>query len=334
MKTPIQNLFIALALLAVSTSAHADTVYVVNNGTNNIMQFTSGGVGSIFANTNIPNPWCLAFDSAGNLYVANPVSHIEKFSPTGTDLGVFANSGASGLAFDSAGYLYASDPNDNTIKKFTPGGVGSVFANTGLFYPIGLAFDSAGNLYVANGNGNNIRKFSSTGTDLGVFASSGGQSPYGLAFDSTGNLYVANNGPGGGIVKITPGGVGSPFANIGATPIGLAFDSAGNLYATYNQLNTIEKFSATGTDLGVFATSGLINPMLIAIKIDAPPTLRIAPSGNQSVLFWPASGTNYVLQSTTNLASTDWITATDAVPVIAFTVTNTSPTRFFRLVQP
>lgn len=337
MNAHLQKLLLVLALLTASTGAHADTVYVPNAGINRVMQFTSGGVGSIFANTS-SGAWALAFDSAGNVYVATPGDNsIRKFSPAGSDLGVFATlgtsggSGPTGLAFDSAGNLYASDANDNTIKKFTAAGAGSVFANTGLFYPIGLAFDTAGNLYAANGNANNIRKFSPTGTDLGVFASSGGASPYGLAFDSTGNLYVANNG-GGGIVKITPAGSGSVFANPAATPVGLAFDSAGNLYASYNQLNTIKKFSPTGTDLGDFASTGLNSPMLIAIKLK--PTLNIASSGSQSVLFWPASGTNYILQSTTNLASPNWTTATDAVPVIAFTVTNTSPARFFRLVQP
>jgi uncharacterized repeat protein (TIGR03803 family) len=64
-----------------------------------------------------------------------------------------------------------------------------------------------------------------------------------------------------------------------------------------------------------------------------PPSLNIAPFGNQSVLFWSASATNYILQSTTNLSSPNWVTASDAVPVIAFTVTNTSPARFFRLQQ-
>jgi len=61
------------------------------------------------------------------------------------------------------------------------------------------------------------------------------------------------------------------------------------------------------------------------------PQLNIAPAGKLSVLFWTASGTNYVLQSTTNPSSTNWVTVTDAVPVIAFTVTNQSPARYFRL---
>ena len=333
MKTHIQNLFIILALLAASISAYADTLYVSNIYTNHVKRFTAGGVGSVFANTG-SGPLGLAFDSAGNLYVGmQSINTIVKFSSTGTNLGIFASTGANpyALAFDSVGNLYVANAGDNTIAKITPGGVSSVFANTGLFYPAGLAFDSAGNLYVANANNNNINKFSSTGTNLGVFASSGGGAPAGLAFDSAGNLYVANQT--GAIVKITTNGTGSVFANIGATPFGLAFDTTGNLYVTYNQLNTIEKFSPTGTDLGVFA-SNLNGPAFIAIRPDSATTLRIAQSGNQSVLFWPASGTNYILQSSTNLASTNWITATDAIPVIAFTVTNTSPARFFRLMQP
>jgi hypothetical protein len=59
----------------------------------------------------------------------------------------------------------------------------------------------------------------------------------------------------------------------------------------------------------------------------------IASAGNQAVLFWSASATNYILQSTTNLAPPYWVTASDAVPVIAFTVTNTSLAGFFRLQQ-
>jgi formylglycine-generating enzyme required for sulfatase activity len=62
--------------------------------------------------------------------------------------------------------------------------------------------------------------------------------------------------------------------------------------------------------------------------------LGIAAVGRQSLLYWPLSATNnnYVLQSTTNLASPNWTTEEYAVPVAASTVSNTSPARFFRLV--
>ena len=59
-----------------------------------------------------------------------------------------SNPGA--LAFDAAGNLYVANYNSNTIEKFTPGGVGSVFASTLLNGAASLAFDAAGNLYASN----------------------------------------------------------------------------------------------------------------------------------------------------------------------------------------
>jgi formylglycine-generating enzyme required for sulfatase activity len=59
--------------------------------------------------------------------------------------------------------------------------------------------------------------------------------------------------------------------------------------------------------------------------------LGIAPAGNQTVLFWPTSITNSVLQCTTNLTSPNWVTVSNAAPVTAVSVTNTSPAMFFRL---
>lgn len=71
---------------------------------------------------------------------------------------------------------------------------------------------------------------------------------------------------------------------------------------------------------------GIFSPAL------AQPTLTIAPAGQQSVLYWSTAQTNYILQSTTNLATPNWVMANDAVPVTAATVSNTSPARFFRLI--
>jgi formylglycine-generating enzyme required for sulfatase activity len=64
--------------------------------------------------------------------------------------------------------------------------------------------------------------------------------------------------------------------------------------------------------------------------------LSIVPAGNQALLFWPATATNYVLQSTTNLVSPNWGPVNDAVPVtinntIIVIVSYTSPAMFFRL---
>ena len=61
--------------------------------------------------------------------------------------------------------------------------------------------------------------------------------------------------------------------------------------------------------------------------------MGIAPApGGQSILYWPVSGTNYVLQTTTNLAAPNWVTASNAVTVNAATVTNSDSSGFFRLL--
>lgn len=64
--------------------------------------------------------------------------------------------------------------------------------------------------------------------------------------------------------------------------------------------------------------------------------MGITPAGKNVILSWPATATNYVLQSTTNLAPASWLTVSNVVPVMVnnrFTVTaaNTLSSRFFRL---
>jgi hypothetical protein len=62
-------------------------------------------------------------------------------------------------------------------------------------------------------------------------------------------------------------------------------------------------------------------------------SLGIAPApGRQSVLYWPVSSTNYILQTTTNLVTPNWVTASNAVTVNAVTVTNSAPAGYFRLL--
>jgi hypothetical protein len=59
--------------------------------------------------------------------------------------------------------------------------------------------------------------------------------------------------------------------------------------------------------------------------------LGIAPApGGQSVLYWPTSTTNYVLQTTASLSPPNWVTATNAVTVNAVNVTNSAPAGYFR----
>ena len=267
----------AAFLLVVPIATRADTIYVSNWSSPTVERFSSTGADlGVFASTGFSSLSGLAFDSAGNLYVANwdnnhdPFgnSWIQKFTPSGVG-SVFATglNFPQGLVFDSADNLYVA--NASWIVKITPGGVRSNFARPGS--PQALAFDSAGNLYAAVWGNNTIRKYSPAGADLGVFASAGLNGPVGLAFDKAGNLYAANR-EGNTIMKFTPDGAGSLFASTGLnSPRGLAFDSAGNLYAANMLSYTVEKFSPTGVDLGVFASTGLYAPHFIAIQPDVVP---------------------------------------------------------------
>jgi sugar lactone lactonase YvrE len=86
----------------------------VADRSNQILKYNANGQGAVFASTgaNGPGPEGLAFDGAGNLYVANYWNNaIYKFAPNGSG-GIFASTGSGyndpfGLAFAN-GTLYAS----------------------------------------------------------------------------------------------------------------------------------------------------------------------------------------------------------------------------------
>ena len=99
---------------------------------------------------------------------------IEKFSPDCTYLGNFASglNQPWGLAFDRNGNLYVSESGTNQIRMFPSIGAGFVLNSIShsLSNPRGLAFDSAGNLYVANAGNGAVVAFTPTCSGC-VFAS-------------------------------------------------------------------------------------------------------------------------------------------------------------------
>lgn len=110
--------------------------------------------------------------------------------------------------------------------------------------------------------------------------------------------------------------------------VGVAI-SGTNLFVLSQAGGTVGEYTTSGATINASLTSGLYGSCGIAILL--APQLNIATVGNQSVLFYPTWATGYVLQNVTNRASTNWLTVTDSVPVIAVTVTNNLPARFFRL---
>ena len=108
------------------------------------------------------------------------------------------------LAFDTAGNLYVANAGSNLITKYTAAGVGTAFAAPGAEQPGGSGLRRGGQPLCSELRGQYHRDVYSHRQRPRTFASTGLNEPSGMAFDTAGNLYVANFGSNA-IVKFTPG---------------------------------------------------------------------------------------------------------------------------------
>ncbi|MFM7131998.1 MAG: PEP-CTERM sorting domain-containing protein [bacterium] len=215
----------------------------------------------------------LAFDTSGNLFVANSqTSSILKITPGGVS-SVFATNrifGPEALAFDSSGNLFISNTQNGTIVKADSAGTVSNFA-TLVGDARGLGFDSSGNLYASTFGSSKILKFTPGGSRSDFVAST--NNSYGLTVDSSDNVYYSSydlfTSPNNLIVKVTPGGSSSTFATGNSGPVGLVFDSAGNLYVANNGNGRINKFNSSGVFQFSWSTGDF--PTYLAIKSTSVP---------------------------------------------------------------
>jgi serine/threonine protein kinase/sugar lactone lactonase YvrE len=155
----------------------------------------TGNADGLGASARFDNPFAVAADNAGNVYVADSANDtIRKITGAGAvvtmaglpgypgdtdgygDTARFFN--PQGLAVDSAGYIYVADTGNNTIRKITPAGMVSLLpelAGTGiatdpaggnvpLKSPGGVAVDKAGNIYIADTNNHCVRKIAAAGS--------------------------------------------------------------------------------------------------------------------------------------------------------------------------
>jgi len=208
--------------------------------------------------------------------------------------------GPSGLAFDPAGNLYIADPANclvrevsNGVMSTVAGGVGCGFsgdnvqATSALLYPAnGIAVDSAGNLYIEDG-GTRIRRVSDgvittvAGMNVSGFAGDNGPAtsallylPSGVAMDSADNLYIADTynhrvrKVSNGVITTVAGSGTSGFSgdNGSATsaqlngPYRVAVDSAGNLYIADSGSRRVRRVS--GGVITTVAGNGIQGPSM------------------------------------------------------------------------
>ena len=185
----------------------------------------------------------MTFDSAGNLWVMDPLATVN-----GTPM-------TPALVKFSAAQLAALGTTDNPEPE-------AVITSTSLTFPQQSVFDGAGNQWVTDHTNNTVLVFtaaqlSATGINATVPAvvitSAAFNAPLGIVFDSSGNLWVANNGntpagttivefakanlptPGSGMLTpdLTPSITLSDDGNGSIQgPWELQFDSGGNLWSS------------------------------------------------------------------------------------------------------
>jgi uncharacterized protein (TIGR03437 family) len=221
----------------------------------------------------------LAFDAAGNLYVADASAHrVRRIAPTGIITTVagngqrgFSGDGGSataaslsnpyGLATDPTGNLYIADLGNSRVRHVSPDGrIRTVAGGTGqaLKSPRNVAVAGDGALLISDYDGQRVYRLSRDGMLNAVPLAV--SYPASLAFDREGFLYVADSGgrrvwrmSQDGRVVVVAGGVGTP---IGA-PTGLAFDRKGNLYIVDADRGSILRRTPDGEVATVLSQTGL-----------------------------------------------------------------------------
>ncbi len=154
------------------------------------------GDGGLATDATLNYPEAVAFDSAGNYYIADEGANvIRKVNTSGIittaagtgNPGYAGNGGPAtsatlngpvGVQVDASGNIYISDQQNNVIRKVT-NGIISTFAGNGAFgfagdggpaidaefaYPASIGLDAAGNLYIPDINNDRIRVILTDGT--------------------------------------------------------------------------------------------------------------------------------------------------------------------------
>jgi DNA-binding beta-propeller fold protein YncE len=255
--------FLSICHFAASFTAQAQSIYEPYFFTHLAgLALNTGDTDNIGDLARFNQPWGVAVDGAGNVYVADTLNHtIRRITPDGA---VTLLAGVSG----SAGY------NDGPAAS-------AMFSR-----PIGVAVDAKGStVYVTDYNNSLVRKISAgvvstVAGSVGVFGSADGtgtaaefNNPFGVALNREGSiLYVTDTNnqtiraislPNGNVTTLA-GAAGIPGAtddltnNLNArfnSPRGIAVDAEGSIYVADTGNYTVRKMFPAG---GVVTLAGSV----------------------------------------------------------------------------
>ena len=251
-----------------------------------------------------------------------------------------------GVAVDSAGNLYIADTNNNRVRKVSGGlittvagngkegfsGDAGLATNAALFNPYGVAVDLAGNLYISDTGNARVRKVTGgtittvAGNGTAGFSGDGGPStsaslnfPQGIAVDSAENLYIGDavnyriRKVSDGIITTVAGnghagfsGDGGPATNaslntyiFAAGTASVTVDSTGNLYISDMGNDRIREVQANPP---TFTVSPLTLSFTAVSEALAPPAQAVQIAGSVPNLAFTAqtSGAPWLTLSTTS----------------------------------
>jgi len=220
---------------------HGTITTVAGTGT---AGYTGDGLAATAATLDMP--WALAFDAAGNLYIADELNQVVRIVDTAGKINTFAGNGfdhgsqncgtftpftgaatsaqfcqPQGVATDANGNVYISDTGDQVVWVVNTVGNISIFAGTGgenytgdggpatsatFHFPQGLVVDSGGNLYISDEGNSVIRKVDQTGTITTVFGNGAGLSKYGIGKPDTQTTNISGPESEASFVTIDPSG--------------------------------------------------------------------------------------------------------------------------------
>jgi uncharacterized protein (TIGR03437 family) len=247
--------------------------------------------------------------------------------------------GPNGLAFDTSGNLYIADTHGDRVRAVGLSGIITTFAGNGaaagyggegdpatltpLNSPQGVVADLAGDVYISDTNHNRVIQVDPAGNihtvaGTGTAGATSGQlyGPTGLALDLAGNLYIADTGnhriqilpPGGAISTIAGAGTSGFSGDGGAAaaaqlsyPSAVAVDSNTNIYIADTGNNRVRLVTPDGNiatiagtgaasyngDNGAALSIALYNPGGVAV--DSQGGIWIADTGNNRIRMLPAA---------------------------------------------